>query len=86
MKLKDGFILSKIAGKVIAVPTEGDLDLNMMISLNETGVFLWEKLQNDVTEEDLVSALLQEYNVDETTACRSVTAFVGKLKENGIID
>ncbi|MBR3796809.1 MAG: PqqD family protein [Clostridia bacterium] len=85
MKLKDGFILSRIAGKVVAVPTVGDLDLNMMISLNETGAFLWEKLQNDVSEEELVCALLQEYDVDEATARRSVTAFVFKLKENGII-
>lgn len=86
MKLKDGFFLSEIAGKLIAVPTEGDVDLNMMISLNETGAFLWEKLQDNVSEDMLVCALLQEYDVDETTARRSVAAFVGKLKENGIIE
>ena len=86
MKLKDGFILSSIAGKTVAVPTAGDLDLNTMIALNETGAFLWEKLQNDVSEEDLVHALLEEYNVDEATARKSVTAFVEKLKGNGIVD
>ena len=86
MKLKEGFVLSKIAGKIVAVPTEGDLDLNMMISLNETGAFLWEKLQSDVNVEELVGALLEEYDVDEATARRSVESFIGKLKENGIVD
>ena len=86
MRLKDGFLLREIAGRTIAVPTNGDMDLNMMITLNGTGAFLWGKLQEDVSEEALVSALLEEYEVDETTARRSVEAFVGNLKENGFID
>ena len=85
MKLKSGFVLSEIAGKHVAVPTEGDLDLNMMITLNETGAFLWAKLQEEVTEEQLVQALLQEYDVTEEKARASVNAFVTKLKENGFL-
>ena len=86
MKLKGGFVLSEIAGKKVAVPVEGDVDLNMMITLNGTGAFLWERLQEDVSVDQLVNALLAEYDVDEATARRSVNAFVGKLKENGFID
>ena len=85
MKLKDGFILREIAGQTVVVPTMGDLDLNMMITLNDTGAFLWERLQEDVSEDELVCALLQEYDVDEATARRSVAAFVGNLKENGFL-
>lgn len=86
MKLKEGFLLREVAGKMVAVPTAGDLDLNMMITLNGTGAFLWEKLQDETTEAELVQALLKEYDVDEAAARRSVGAFVGKLKENGFID
>jgi len=85
MKLRDGFILRDIAGQTVVVPTMGDMDLNMMITLNDTGAFLWERLQADVSEDELVCALLQEYDVDEATARRSVAAFVGKLKENGFL-
>jgi len=85
MKLKDGFLIREVAGQTVVVPTEGDMDLNMMITLNGTGAFLWEKLQKEVSEDELVSALLEEYDVDEATARRSVAAFVGKLKENGFI-
>ena len=43
MKIKDGFLLQDVAGNTVVLPTEGDL--NMMITLNETAKFLWEKLE-----------------------------------------
>ena len=86
MKLKEGFVLREVAGKTVALPTSGELDLNMMITLNGTGAFLWEKLQNETDENGLVAALLAEYDVDEATARRSVAAFTAKLKENGFLE
>ena len=85
MKLKDGFILRSVAGETVVVPTGGDLDLNMMITLNESGKFLWERLEKGAEQEELVSALLAEYDVDEQTARNHVAAFVAKLNENGFI-
>ena len=86
MKLKNGFILSDIAGKTVALPVEGDIDLNTVITLNETGAFLWNILQNETSEDEMVAALLGEYDVDEALARKSVQAFVGKLQKNGLID
>ena len=85
MKLKDGFLLRQIAGQNVVMPTAGDLDLNMMITLNDTGAFLWKQLQKEVSQEALVAALLGEYDVDEDTAARSVAAFVKKLNDNGFL-
>ena len=67
MKLKDGFILRQVAGKTVVLPCDDTLDLNMMITLNGTGVFLCEKLQEETTSEVLVAALLGEYDVDVET-------------------
>lgn len=86
MKLKDGFILRQVAGRNVALPTEGDIDLNTMITLNETGAFLWERLMQETDEDALVAALLVEYDVDEATARRSVQRFVGKLSDNGFLE
>ena len=44
MKIKDGFLLRQVAGQNVVMPMGSDLDLNMMITLNETGAFLWMKL------------------------------------------
>lgn len=85
MKLKDGFILRTVAGETVVIPTGGDLDLNMMITLNETGKFLWQRLEQGAEQEELVAALLGEYDVDEQTARYHVAAFVEKLNEHGFI-
>ena len=85
MKLKDGFVLRSVAGETVVVPTGGDLNLNMMITLNDTGKFLWESLEKGAEEAELVAALLQEYDVDQQTAENHVALFVKKLIENGFI-
>ena len=86
MKIKEGFLLRQVAGETVVIPTGETMDLNMMITLNETGTFLWEKMQEETTEEALTAALLAEYDVDEKTAAEAVSGFVAKLNENGITE
>lgn len=85
MKLKEGFILRDVAGQMVVLPSGDELDLNMMITLNDTGSFLWERLQSETDETALVAALLAEYDVAEAAAKKSVAAFVRKLSENGFL-
>ena len=85
MKLKDGFILREVAGQTVVIPSGDDLDLNLMITLNGTGKFLWEKLEQGAEMDQLVSALLSENAVDEATAKVAVEAFVAKLEANGFL-
>ena len=85
MKIKDGYILREIAGEYVVIPSGEDLDLNLMITLNETGSFLWQKLTDGATEEELVQALLAEYDVDEARAKNAVTAFITKLRDQDFL-
>ena len=85
MKLKDGFIMRKVAGQTVVLPGGDDLDLNMMITLNGTGAFLWERLQQETDEDGLVSALLAEYDVDEATARADIREFLQKLQKLDIL-
>ncbi len=85
MKMKPGFILKTVAGETVALPTGGAVNMDMMITLNDTGRFLWEKLEQETTEEALTAALLAEYDVDEATAKQCVHDFVAKLKENDFL-
>lgn len=82
MKIKEGFLLRQIAGQTVVLPTTGDLNLNIMITLNETGTFLWEQMQQETSEAELTAALLKEYDVEEAVAKESVAAFVKKLREH----
>ena len=85
MKIKDGFILRQVASQNVVLPASKELNLNMMITLNDTGAFLWEHLQKEADEETLVGALLKEYDVEEDTARTCVRQFVKKLDDNGFL-
>ena len=54
MKLKDGFILREVAGQIVVLPSGEDLDLNMMITLNGTGKFIWTLLENEIEVNGIV--------------------------------
>lgn len=81
MKLKDGFIMRTVAGETVVLPTNGVTDNDMMITLNGTGRFLWERLATGAEKEELVRALLAEYEVTEEKATEGVDAFVSRLRE-----
>ena len=87
MHIKEGFLVRKIIDDYIVVPTGDNIvDFAATISLNESGAFLWNTLQNDCSEEDLIRALMQEYEgVDEETAKEDVLEFVALLKANNLL-
>ena len=85
MKLKSGFVLRQVAGEHVVIPAGDALNLNMMITLNDTGAFLWRLLEQETDEDAMVAALLAEYDVDESSARTHVAAFVTKLKEQDFL-
>lgn len=86
LKLKEGFVMRKVAGETVVLPTGDKLKLNMMITLNGTAAFLWERLVEGTDEETLVKALLDVYDVDEERARQSVMKFVEKLRKNEFLE
>ena len=81
MKLKEGFVLRTVSGQTVVLPSGGVTNLDMMITLNDTGKFLWERLAAGAEKDELMDALLAEYDVDRERAEESVEAFVTRLKE-----
>lgn len=86
MKIKEGFILREVAGNSIVVAVGNAVkEFNGVINLNQTGAFLWKILQDGAEKEDLVKALLSEYEVDEQTAKKDVDLFIGRLEQANLI-
>ena len=80
MKIVSGFILRSVAGNNIVVPVgENAKKFNGVINLNESGVFMWKKLEQGIELDDLVKALTEEYDVDEQTARKDAQAFTQAL-------
>ena len=87
MKIKEGFILRNVAGSFVVVPIgQATLDFNGMMNLNETGAFLFEKMIEGITREDLIKALTDEYDVDEETATKDVDAFIEKVEKEDLFE
>ncbi len=86
MKTKKGFMLRKVADKHIVVPVgQASVDFNGLITLNETGAFLWEHLQKGATEEELLNAILSEYDVDSETAKNGISAFLNTARSANLL-
>ncbi|NLA77527.1 MAG: PqqD family protein [Clostridiales bacterium] len=87
MKIKSGYVLREVAGNIVVVPIgEATLNLNGMITLNETSKMLWKLLEDGADEDSLTAAVLSEYDVDEQTARADVQAFIEKLRERKIVE
>ncbi|MGN0515388.1 PqqD family protein [Eubacterium sp.] len=87
MKIKDGFTLRNIAGSDIVVPVGNASKIfNGMITLNDSGAFLWSALQKDTTIDKVVAKLTGEYEVSTEQATADVQKFVAMLRENDLID
>ena len=87
MKIKEGFILRKIAGEDIVVPSGNNIaDFNGVIRLNESAAFLWKTLQEDIGKEELINLLIKEYEIDENLAINDVEGFLNILKEHKAIE
>ena len=86
MQIKSDFTIQQVGSAYVAVAVgETSKTFHAMIKLNETGAFLWKKLaENDLTEEELTAALLEEYDVEPEIAARDVHRIVELLRENGI--
>lgn len=86
MQLKEGFMLRKIVDDYIVVPTGNNLvDFGVVVSLNETGAYLWEQLYTDKTKEELVKNLAQEYEISEADVESDVEEFIELLKTHDFL-
>ncbi len=87
MKTKSGFMLRNVAGRDIVVAVgAASMDFNGIISLNETGAFLWKILEGGATKEELLSKMLGEYDTDEATALAGIEAFLKACTDAGLIE
>jgi hypothetical protein len=86
MRVAPGFIVRQIAGDTVAIPSgESAHRLSGLISLNESGKFLFEMLQTEQTESSLIHAMLENFEVDAITAKQDVVEFISILQECNLL-
>ena len=82
MKIKEGFILRKVGSQYVAAATgKASESFNGMLRLNESGALAFRLLQEGITEEELVTRIVAEYDVSEEAARADVNRFLARLQE-----
>lgn len=86
MKIKPGYILRQVMDVyvVIGVGSEAYVP-NQIMSVNETGAFLWKMLEAGAEKKELEDALSKEYDLAAQTAAGDVERFLAQLREKGLI-
>lgn len=86
MKLKEEFILRPYGDKWVAVAVGSARSKNLMLSMNKTGAFLWECLQQDTTEEALLAQMTEHYQIPGETANRDLQQLLSALRTYGLLE
>lgn len=80
MKLKSDFVTHTIEDTQFLLSVGGK-SFNGIVGNNETAAFIIDRLQNDVTKEEIVDAMLKEYDADRETVQKDVERILDSLRK-----
>ncbi len=61
-------------------------DFHKILTLNQSGAFLFKQLQNGADFDTLLNALLNEFEVDKQTAENDVREFLNKITQLNLLE
>ena len=87
MKIKEGYILREVAGSNIVVPIgNAQVRFNGIMTLNDVGTFIWKLLENGADKQQILQAVLDEYDVDSDRAEHDIAIYLEKLRSKDLIE
>ena len=85
--VSDSIVTREIVGETLLVPITGTLaKLQEVFSLNETGAFLWSRMDGETTLSEVGEAMAVEFEVDATSATQDVLMLAQELFELGVLE
>ncbi len=85
MKIKEGYRLRKVGNNSIVVAV-GGINFTGLITVNETGTFIWKMLEKGAEPDEVVEALAKECEVNPTDIQDEVFEFLEKLKGADLVE
>lgn len=87
MKLKTKYILRSVADKTVAIAVEqGDEKTDGVITLNETGAFIFSLINDGADFDTVTDKFFDEYDVTKEEAVKVVENFVEYLKNSDLLE
>lgn len=85
MKVKQGFVKSILADNYVVVPTgdaaKSEKSQNAILKLNETASVIWDYVCDGLSQDEIASKLIQEYDVSYEKAFEDVKKVFDTMKE-----
>lgn len=85
MKIKEGYRIRKVGSKSVVV-APGGINFTGLITVNETGTFIWDMLEKGAETDEIVSALANECKVQPEKIEGDVIEFIKALKGAEILE
>lgn len=85
MKIKEGYRLRKVGNKSIVVAL-GGINFTGLITVNETGTYIWKMLEKGAEIDEIIAALAADCNVSPDEIRDEVVAFTEKLKGADLVE
>lgn len=87
MKIRDGFVLRNVVDEYIVMPTgENIAKFEGAVVLNEVSAFVFRQLENAVSRDDLLTAIVNEFDVDEATAAADLDELLAQFGKMGLLE
>jgi hypothetical protein len=80
-------VTRKTGNEYVLVPITNNIaDMNSVYTLNETGAFIWEQIDGKRNVEEIISALMEAYDIDIKNAEKDVFSFIENMSKYLIIN
>lgn len=87
MKKKNEFILRNMIDEFVLIPVGKTTEkFNGIMTLTDTGAFIYEHIESAASFEELVEMILNQYDVDKETAIQDAVLFINQMLKLGIIE
>ena len=87
IKSKEGLLVRKFGDKYVIVAIDDMADeFHSLITLNDTGLFIWKLIEKGTDADKILENILSTYDIDEETAKTDIQNFIESARKAGILN
>ncbi len=87
LKIKENFVLKEIAGEYVIIPLGEEAARHRgLMTLNETGAFIWEHLMKGEDRQMIAEAMAAEYGIETKEAAEDLGVYLAHLEKLGVME
>ncbi len=87
MKIRNGFVLRSVVDEYMVMPTGENIEkYDGAVVMNEVSAFVFQQLEHGISRDDLLTAVMNEFDVDEATAAADLDELLTQFGKMGLLE